>query len=109
MAKQIIFTYDDKDYVLEYTRDSVKRMEAHGLVLEDVSKKPMTMLPMLFEGAFYAHHAKAIGKLTDEIYKAMPDKQKLIAALSDMITETLETLTAEPDADTKNIEWELSE
>ena len=45
-----------KTYTLEYTRKSVEQMEKQGFIAEDVQKKPMTMLPALFAGAFLAHH-----------------------------------------------------
>ena len=56
MAKQIIFTYEDKEYTLEYTRRTVKQMEDEGFVAREIDSKPMTLLPALFAGAFKAHH-----------------------------------------------------
>ena len=32
MAKQIIFSYEGKDYTLEYTRRTIQQMEAEGLL-----------------------------------------------------------------------------
>lgn len=32
MAKQIVFTYEDKEYTLEFTRRTVKQMEDEGFV-----------------------------------------------------------------------------
>ena len=56
MAKQLTFTYNGKDYVLEYTRNTVRQMENNGFVTNDIDIKPMTVLPALFAGAFLAHH-----------------------------------------------------
>ena len=54
MNKQLRFTYDGKDYCLEYTRRSVEMMEKRGFIASDITDKPMTALPALFAGAFLA-------------------------------------------------------
>ncbi len=56
MGKQIKFEYKNKEYTLEYTRESVKQMEREGFKGEDIMNKPMLTLPKLFAGAFKAHH-----------------------------------------------------
>ena len=48
MAKQIIFTYEGKDYTLEYTRRTIKQMEDEGFVARNIDDRPMTLLPALF-------------------------------------------------------------
>ena len=47
MSKTIQFTYNDVDYTLEYTRKTLEKMEADGIVLADMNKKPVTILPKL--------------------------------------------------------------
>ena len=49
---KIVLTHEKKEYVLEYSRQSVKQMEGQGFVLGEITNKPMTMIPMLFSGAF---------------------------------------------------------
>lgn len=106
MAKQIIFTYEDKEYTLEFTRRTVKQMEDEGFVARDIDSKPMTLLPALFAGAFKAHHRFVKPEIVDHIYAAMPDKEKLIGKLAEMYNEPIETLMTEPDEETvKNVEW----
>ena len=56
MSKQLKFTYQDKEYTLEYTRRSVEQMEKSGFIASDIQDKPMTVLPALFRGAFLANH-----------------------------------------------------
>lgn len=107
MAKQIKFTYNDKDYTLEYTRNSVKQMESEGFVASDIETKPMTVLPALFAGAFLAHHRFTKRDVIDEIYAKMTDKEKLITMLGTMYGETIEWLMKEPEEG--NIDWTLSE
>ena len=54
MNKQLRFTYNNKEYVLEYTRKSVEAMEKKGFIASDIETKPVTILPALFAGAFLA-------------------------------------------------------
>ena len=56
MAKQLIFTYEGKEYTLEFTRRTVTEMERKGFSASAITEKPMTTLPALFAGAFLAHH-----------------------------------------------------
>ena len=56
MAKQLNFEYENKEYTLEFTRESIKQMEREGFVAGDIVNKPMNTLPKLFAGAFKAHH-----------------------------------------------------
>ena len=93
---KISLTYDKKEYVLEYSRQSVKTMESQGFVLEELTAKPMTMIPLLFSGAFIKNHSGKDGvkrKVVDEIFEEISDKPALMEALMEMYTETLSTLT----------------
>ena len=56
MGKSITFEYEEKKYTLEFNRKSVERLERSGFVLDEISSKPLVMIPMLFHGAFYMHH-----------------------------------------------------
>lgn len=42
MAKQLKFTFKDKEYVLEFTRRTVTEMEKKGFVAAEVENKPMS-------------------------------------------------------------------
>lgn len=109
MAKQITFNFEDKEYVLEFTRRTVKQMEDEGFVARDIDVKPMTLLPALFAGAFKAHHRFIKQEVIDEIYAAMPNKEELIGKLAEMYNEPITTLVEEPDENTKkNVNWTAS-
>lgn len=41
MAKQLKFTFEDKEYVLEFTRRTVTEMEKKGFVAAEVENKPI--------------------------------------------------------------------
>lgn len=47
---------ESKEYTLEYNRKSVAKVEAAGLDVNKMDAAPMTMLPLLFWGAFLMHH-----------------------------------------------------
>ena len=90
---KINLTYEKKEYVLEYNRQSVKTMESQGFVLEDLTAKPMTMIPLLFQGAFIKNHRGIKRNLMDEIFEEIGDKTALMEALMEMYAETLTSLT----------------
>lgn len=104
---KITISYDKKDYVLEYSRQSVRTMEAQGFVLDDVSTKPVTMIPMLFQGAFIKNHRGIKRNLMDEIYDNLKDKTGLISALAEMYADTLNTLM-DDNEDAGNATWAVT-
>lgn len=109
MAKQIVFTYEDKEYTLEFTRRTVKQMEDEGFVAQDIDRKPMTLLPALFAGAFKAHHRFVKQDVIDQIYAGMPNKDELIGKLAEMYNDPIVTLMEEPDEKAvKNVSWEAN-
>lgn len=108
MSKQINFEYNGKQYTLEFTRRSVQEMEREGFRVDDIADKPMTALPTLFAGAFKANHRFVKRDLTDEIYQAMPDKEKLIEKLAEMYNEPIQTLLTEPEGAEKKVDWKTT-
>ena len=108
MAKQIIFTYDDKEYTLEYTRRTIKQMEDEGFIAKDIEDKPMTLLPALFAGAFKAHHRFVKQDVIDQIYENMPNKEKLIEKLAEMFNEPIMSLMEYPKDSAKKVDWTTS-
>jgi len=105
MAKQINFTYEGKDYTLEFTRRTIKQMEDEGFVARNIDDRPMTLLPALFAGAFKAHHRFVKPDVIDAIYAGMPNKDKLIEKLAEMYNEPIASLMQEPDDTAKNVDW----
>ena len=82
MAKQLTFTYDGKDYTLEFTRRTVAEMEKKGFIASDITDKPMTTLPALFAGAFLAHHRFVKEDIINDIYSKLTKKEYLIGKRS---------------------------
>lgn len=102
---KINMTYNKTEYVLEYNRQSVKTLEGQGFRLDEITNMPMTMIPMLFHGAFFKNHKGIKRSLIDEIYDGIGDKTGLIQALAEMYAETLSTLT--DDAGEGNVTWAM--
>lgn len=96
---KITLNYNEKDYTLEYNRQSVRMMESQGFVLEQISTKPVTMIPMMFQGAFIKNHRGMKRALIDEIYDEVADKSGLLNALMEMYAETLSSLTDENEVE----------
>lgn len=92
---KIVLNHEKKEYVLEYSRQSVKTMESQGFILDEITSKPMTMIPLLFAGAFFKNCKGIKRSLIDEIYDGIGDKTALMQALMEMYAETLSTLTDE--------------
>lgn len=102
---KITLTYDKTEYTLEYSRQSVKTMESQGFVLDEITSKPMTMIPMLFSGAFIKNHRGTKRSTIDDIYDNIVDKTGLMAALMEMYAETLSTLTEDSANNEGNVAW----
>ena len=108
MAKQLTFTFDGKEYTLEYTRRTVSEMENKGFVASDIEAKPMTILPMLFEGAFLAHHRFIKKDVIDDIFNHITNKEELIGKLAEMYNEPIMALVSEPEKSERNVVWTAS-
>ncbi len=105
MAKQLRFTFEDKEYVLEFTRKTVAEMERKGFIASEVEDKPMTSLPALFAGAFLAHHRFVKQEVIDKIFSRMTHKDELIGKLAEMYNEPIMALVEEPAETEGNVEW----
>lgn len=108
MNKKIEFEDEGKKYILEYNREAIEIMEKQGFVASEMVKKPMTMLPLAFQGLFYKNHKDVRKSFIDECYNRFPNKGELIEAIADMITETYNTLTDENVENEKgNLKWKI--
>lgn len=108
MIKQLRFTHEGKEYVLEYTRKSVERMESSGFIASEINDKPMSTLPRLFAGAFIANHPYVSKTIVDAIYGKMKNRTELIGKLTEMYNEPIAALVSEPEEDEGNVEWTAS-
>lgn len=106
MEKQIRFEYNDKEYILEYNRNSIVELEARGFNAKELESKVVTSILTLFEGAFVMHHPNITPKIVNEIFEHIEDKESLWAKLTEMYADTVSTLFDEPTE--KNIKWTVN-
>lgn len=108
MNKKIEFEDNGEKYILEYNREAIKMMEARGFSVTELTTKPMTMLPLAFEGLFYKNHKKAKKNYIDECYDRFKDKTQLINVIGDMLSEAYDSLTDdESENDKGNLDWKI--
>ena len=109
MATQITVTYENKDYVLEYSRATAKQIEDNGFVLDQLGDKPATMIPLLVYGAFMKHNRGIKRSLVDEIYEHLTGKvgkdgeEGFITFLAEMYSETVSTLVGDDPVNEGNV------
>ena len=110
MNKKIEFNYEGKDYTLEYDRKSIKIMEANGLKINDIAEQPVSMIEILWQGAFLKNHKNEKTETIEKIYEKIPNRSDLNAGLISMFTETYTSLIGDSDEkdDSKNIEWKMA-
>lgn len=109
MAKKLEFTFDGKEYVLEFTRRTVKEMERKGFVASDIESKPMTLLPELFAGSFLAHHRGTRADVIDSIFDRLSNKQELIGKLAEMYNEPILALVSDEETDEEGkVDWTVN-
>ena len=108
MATKITVTYKGNEYVLEFSRTTAKQIEDQGFVLDQLTDKPATMIPMLVYGAFMKHNRGIKRALVDEIYDNIIGKigtdceEGFINTLGEMYAETVSTLMNDDHIDEGN-------
>lgn len=104
-GKQIKLEYNDKSYVLEYTRKTVQSMERSGFLIEEVSTKPVSTLPRLFAGAFLAHHPFVKEEVVNNIFNSLPNKPALLEVLAEMYNEPITSMLETSEEAQGNVSW----
>ena len=67
--KPMVITDPDegREYTLEYSRKTVSKVEQAGFDANQLEAKSMTMIPLMFWGAFLMHHPHMTKDQTDKI------------------------------------------
>ncbi len=104
---KIAITHEKNTYELEFNRKSVRMMEGQGFNIDALTEQPVTMIPMLFYGAFSKNHTGIKRNLVDEIYESLPNKSGLITALVEMYAETVSSLMEGNPSAEGNAVWEV--
>lgn len=58
---------ENREYTLEYSRRTVSKVERAGFNINEIESKPMTMVYLMFWGAFLMHHPHMSQEQTDKI------------------------------------------
>ena len=106
MAKQIRLTFEGTTYTLEFNRNAIRKMERGGFIANDIDKKPATVLPELFAGAFIMHHPYMKRDKIDAIFEKTPNRMMLVERLGAMYNEPIEAMLDEPEEAAGNASWE---
>ena len=59
--------FEGREFTLEFNRKTVVRAERAGLNVNAMESQPMTMIYLMFWGAFQAHHPHMTQEQTDKI------------------------------------------
>lgn len=108
MSTKITVTYKKQDYVLEYSRATAKQIEDQGFILDQLTDKPATMIPLLVYGAFMKNNRGIKRSLVDEIYENIVGKigadgeDGFINILGEMYAETVTSLMGDNAVDEGN-------
>ena len=108
MSTKITVTYKKQDYILEFSRTTAKQIEDQGFVLDQLTDKPATMIPLLVYGAFMKNNRGIKRTLVDEIYDNIVGKigsdgeEGFINTLGEMYAETVSTLMGDNPVDEGN-------
>ena len=105
---KIKLTYKDKDYILEFSRNTAKAIEERGFNLNLIDSQPNKMIPLLFHGALMKNHSSLTAKKVEEMYDAQNHKVKLVGAIAELYAETVKSLVGDEEEDEgKNATWEM--
>lgn len=105
MSKTITIPYNGTEYTLEFNRESVKLLERAGFDINLIRPQPMTMLPMLFEGAFHMHHRRVEKDVIRKMFDKIKGKDELMNVLLELYNEPVKALFDEPEDDEGNVTW----
>ena len=95
---------EGKEYTLEFNRRTVAKAEQAGLDVNKLESASMTMIPLLFWGAFLWHHPSMTREQTDNILfeKLGGLGEKEMAYLGKLYAEPFLTLISNEDEQGKN-------
>lgn len=93
----------NKEYTLEFNRETIKFAEQRGFMLADVDRFPMTKVPEFFWYAFRMHHPSVSLRQAEQILERMGGLSEAVGArLGELWAIPYESLN--PDTgDEKNV------
>lgn len=107
-ATKIEFEYNGKNYTLQYTADSLKKMEEQGVDFTALGKKILTAGETLFVGSFIANHPQTPKAVAKEIYQQIKGKADGGEALDDVLFEMFNEAVNEITQRRGNLGWKVT-
>ena len=104
---KIEFTRDGKDYTLEFTADSLKKMEKRGFSFSKVEDRILSAMDDLFCGLFIENHDDVPHKERLEIIRELEESTDGGLAIEDAMTEMLNEALDELKQHKGNIAWRV--
>lgn len=93
----------NKEYTLEFNRESIKFAEQRGFMLADVDRFPMTKLPEFFWYAFRMHHPSVSLNQAEKIMNQIGGINEAVGRrLGELWAVPYESLNPTDDGDEKN-------
>lgn len=90
-------------YRLEFTKNTIIRIERSGFSMEKFNEAPVSMITSLVQGAFLANHPSVKPETVEKIYNSLKNKEEFIKKLIEMYSEHADKLVEEGNA-----EWEAN-
>lgn len=115
---RIQFDYGGEHFNLEYTANSLKKLEKNGVNFAKLDEMVFSAPEVLFRGAFYANHPTVPVSKIHEIYLALKrttddsdpqydddgnEVDELSTALAEMLREAVEEITGRGG----NVNWKI--
>lgn len=90
-------------YTLEFNRESIKFAESKDFDIQELSKKPMSMIPDLWFYAFRMHHKMLPREKTDKLLEGLGGiPEGLLQRLVELYTIPYQVLLPQGDENSKN-------
>lgn len=106
---KVVVESGGREYVLEFSRETVKRMEAQGFDVDSIASAPMTTIEALVVGAFEMHHQSMSRAARLQVWSDLGGKSGedgLVAVLARLYMVPVNSLVADPTEATAT--WRLA-
>lgn len=105
----IEFEWDGKKIVLEYTADSLRKMEKRGFDISKIDERLLTLGETLFVGAFIANHDDIKESVRREIFNEVSaSAEESGEDIDDVLAKMLEEAIDELQSHRGNVRWRMT-
>lgn len=102
---KIVIKFKDKEYTLEFNRNSVVKMERDGFEVSKAEERPLSTLVELSRGAFIMHHPNMKDNEIDEIVDNIQNKTEFVNVLAEMYKNVVECIIKDKVNKEGNATW----